>query len=304
MPIACRCPHCARSYTLKDELAGRQVRCKDCKQAFTVESAHAQPAEVTPDGTPVYRHKERAPSALAGVAADVTPHLERITEHLEQHLGACGGVFHEIVSDEVHLDLLVFPPTGEPESEQRPGGGNHYTLVTAGMSARPMSVPAEAGDYGPSPYAELMIALPADWPGLSPDGAFDQDLMSDERNWWPLRWLKQIARMPHEYNTFVSIGHTIPNGESADPYADNTKLGCMLVMPTILAPALNDPLVVPADDTLISFYALCPLYREEMNLKLKKGLPALFERFEKAEMTEMVNPDRPNLVGKKGWWPF
>jgi predicted Zn finger-like uncharacterized protein len=299
MPIACRCPHCGHSYSLKDALAGRRVRCKECQQGFTVESARPELAEVTPDGTPVFRHKPRKKSGPT-LVGDVTPHLDRITAHLEEHLGPCAGVFHEIISDEVHLDLLVFPPTGEPESEQRPAGGNHYTVVTAGMSARPMSVPA--GEDAPSPYAELMVALPSDWPGLSPTGGFDTDVMSDVRYWWPLQWLKSIARMPHEYNTFVTIGHTIPNDESADPYAPDTKLGCMLVMPTILAPALNEPLV--ADDALIHFYALCPLYPQEMNLKLKRGLPALFELFGKAEMTELIRPDRPNLCQKKGWWPF
>jgi hypothetical protein len=41
-----------------------------------------------------------------------------------------------------------------------------------------------------------------------------------------------------------------------------------------------------------------------MNLKLKRGLPALLGLFEKAEMTELIQPARANLCQRKGWWPF
>ena len=35
MPVEVRCPNCAKDYRLKDDLAGRTVRCK-CGQGFNV----------------------------------------------------------------------------------------------------------------------------------------------------------------------------------------------------------------------------------------------------------------------------
>ena len=49
-----------------------------------------------------------------------------------------GVVFHEIVSDVVHIDLLHVPPRRE-----RP----FHTLVTCGMSVRPMNVPQDAEEF-------------------------------------------------------------------------------------------------------------------------------------------------------------
>jgi predicted Zn finger-like uncharacterized protein len=36
MPIPATCPHCRKSYTLADQLAGKQVRCKSCAGVFVV----------------------------------------------------------------------------------------------------------------------------------------------------------------------------------------------------------------------------------------------------------------------------
>jgi hypothetical protein len=47
---------------------------------------------------------------------------------------------------------------------------------------------------------------------------------------------RQLARLPHEYETALGIGHTIPNGPSAEPYARDTKLCCALIAPLLLAP--------------------------------------------------------------------
>jgi hypothetical protein len=78
-----------------------------------------------------------------------------------------GSVWHELASDLVHIDVHVTPPSpGRPR----------YTLVTSGMSDRPMSVPPGID----SRYAELMTALPADWP-------LTAEAFRDEATYWPVR---------------------------------------------------------------------------------------------------------------------
>lgn len=55
-------------------------------------------------------------------------------------------------------------------------------------------------------YAELVISLPPFWP-------LDEQSWRDERHYWPVRLLKTLGRLPHEYDTWLGVGHTIPNGD-------------------------------------------------------------------------------------------
>ncbi|MBK9387913.1 MAG: suppressor of fused domain protein [Planctomycetes bacterium] len=78
-------------------------------------------------------------------------HLAAITAHVEKHFGKVALVFHELISDELHLDVLLVAPC-----EDRPC----WTLVTSGMSEKPMSVPA--GETAPR-RAELLMTLDPGW---------------------------------------------------------------------------------------------------------------------------------------------
>lgn len=60
-------------------------------------------------------------------------------------------VFHEIISDKVHIDIHVVAP-----SKKFPW----YTLVTSGMSDVPMRAPEQYPDLA---FAELFLCLPPDW---------------------------------------------------------------------------------------------------------------------------------------------
>jgi hypothetical protein len=297
MSIAATCPHCGKKYTLDDSLGGKKARCKVCKEIFEIPQPHVRPKEVTAGGIPVYRHpgkSKRSPDVPA-----VTPYMKQIEAHIERTIGPIGQVFHEIISDDIHLDLYIVPPTGKEPSEEFPLGTNHYTIITGGLSARAQNVPPDARE-DISPFQELMIALPADWPGMNPDGTWDSEVTGRDENWWPIAFMKLVARMPHEYDTFLAPGVTIPNGEDAVPFADNTQLGCMMVFQPILCPAAHKLQVT--DDLEIQFYALWPIYKEEMNLKLSKGLQPLLEKLVEAELTELFQPGRPNLCKKKGWF--
>ena len=247
--------------------------------------------ELSPSGNPIYRHGER--KVPFDLAAGDAHNIERISEHIEKHLGPVAGVYHEIVSDLVHLDVHVVNPT--PERDR-------YTLVTSGMSDAPMSVPE---GLEPLRFAELMIQLPPDWPlhkiqqlAGRKDKESDAERAAAERWYWPIRWLKMLARLPHEYDTWLGEGHTVPNGDPPEPYADDTKLCCMLVLPPLSAPDAFASLKVSEDKTIF-FYQVMPIYAEEMDLKLRKGLPALIAQFDKHKVSAVVDPRRPNAAGRK-----
>lgn len=239
--------------------------------------------ERSASGSEVLRHAERIGPVVAPEHDAV--HLEDIQAHVEAHLGPISTVLHEIVSDLVHLDILVVEAT-----EERP----FHVLVTSGVSDMPMAVPGGLEDER---RVELVIALPADWP-------LAMEAFQDERHYWPLRWLKQVGRLPHAYGTWIGWGHTIPNGDPPAPIAD-TRFAGVLLMPPYFLPAGFFRLQTRAGET-VTFYQLMPLHADEMDLKLREGADALEALFEKHNVDLVIDPHRASVARptRRGWWPF
>lgn len=235
----------------------------------------------SPGGSNILRHqaKERpleAPAFSAG--------LEEIEQHFARHFGEPATVFHEIVSDIVHLDVHVIAPSA---------ARNHWTLFTTGMSDLPMTVPEGLDEFR---FAELMMQLPASWRidalAVTPPPA---DL---ERWYWPLRWLKQLARLPHTYQTWLGTCHTIPNGDPPSPFSPDTKLcGWMLLPPVSVEPEART--ITLADGRVVHLYCLHAVYLEELSLKLNNGSDPLLDAFDRAGVNEVLQLDRKPVVRKK-----
>lgn len=237
--------------------------------------------ELSEGGFPVYRHESRTKGFET--AAGDGESIQAIGAHIDQHLGQVDMVYHEIVSDLVHIDVHHVKP--------RPGRLFH-TLVTSGMSDRPMAAPPGAEGFQ---YAELLMCLPHTWP-------ISEASFKDENYYWPVRTLKMLARFPHEYDTWLGWGHTIPHDNAVSPYAPSTKLCCSLLLPPVLAPP-EFPVLEISPEKTVHFYALVPLYREEMDFKLKRGTEPLCDLFDKAGVNELVDITRKNVC-KRSLWPF
>jgi len=228
------------------------------------------------DGSKILRH----------VASDdgYTPPVENrdwaeaIEAHMTEHVGEAATVFHEIVSDKVHLDVHVIPPGADRA---------FWTLFTTGMSGRPMTVPEEAPG---SAYAELSILLPPTW-------RCDEASWKDDRWYWPTRWLKTLARLPHDYKTWLGFGHTVPNGDPARPFDASTKLSGMLVATSMSLD--EDAHSIEVEGATIELFTLWPLYAEEMQFKLDHGMDALIEKLEAGGVSDVINPARPSVIPRK-----
>lgn len=240
--------------------------------------------ELTPSGAPIYRYEGVEPAPFELADGDETT-ITAISSHIERHLGPVSGVYHEILSDKVHLDVHIVPPSADFP---------FYTLVTSGMSDRPMAVPPGAPADEAPPYAELCILLPSTW-NIPQDSAKVAEAFQDENVYWPIRWLKMLARLPHEYGTWLGFGHTIPNGEDAAPFSDETELGCMLLLTALSLPEEFQTLTISPEKT-VQFYTLYPIYREEMNLKMEQGADALIDRFEEYNIGDVLDLTRPNTA--------
>jgi hypothetical protein len=284
MTILVACEKCGFRYKLKDELAGKKAKCKECQAVFVVPQPMAPPTPVatTGHGDPVYRYSDETRPSPFEMAIGDSENIERISEHIERYCGPIGTVMHELVSDLVHIDVHCVAPT-----EERP----YHTLVTSGMSDRPMSAPEQVAECQ---YAELMLCLPPNWP-------LDDKSLEDGKHYWPIYLLKMLARFPHKFNTWLWWGHTMPNGDPAEPYADNTQLCCALLMSPVRFDKEFSELQID-DEKTIHFFSILPLYKEEMDLKLEKGTEALFDGFDKYSVTELIDPKRTNVCRKKGWW--
>ena len=181
-------------------------------------------------------------------------------------------VFHEKLSPDIHVDICLIEPTPERD---------YYTLVTLGMGAHRMNVPEELRNSRLD-RAELLICLPARW-----------NIRGQAEKWyWPLRWLKILARLPGSEDTWLGWGHTIPNSAEYAPYDETTEL-----CGTLLGSLQEEISVFHAEDgTQINMYVMMPLYREEMEYKLEAGTEALLEKLFKLNGFGMVVfPDRPNV---------
>lgn len=231
---------------------------------------------VSMSGAPIFRYTDGEKEWEAPTGEEC---IEEISNHIEQYIGEVSMVFHELISDTVHIDVHHVKPTPE-----RP----FHTLVTSGMSDLKMSVPEGVGS---TRYMELMVTLPEYW-------QIDDESFKDERWYWPVRQLKFLARFPHKFETWLAWGHTIPNGDPAEAYADNTKLSGAIILPSVNVPEGFSSLEID-NDKVIEFYSIVPLYDEEMNLKLNKGSDLLLDKFDKHGISDIIITDRKNVAKKR-----
>lgn len=205
--------------------------------------------------------------------------IAAITAHIERHIGRVHKVFHEIVSDDLHIDIHHVKSSLLRRFE---------VLVTSGMSALPMAVPKESDEPR---FAEIVTILPKGWP-------LSKDAFADERNYWPLRLMKTLARLPHSGDTWLGFGHTLANGESESgvrPYADDTKLCAAAVLPSS---TLGEDFwcMKRKHAPEIFFWAAVPLHLAELKFKLENGIDPLLDLFDKKNVTDRIDPERPSVV--------
>lgn len=178
--------------------------------------------------------------------------MELVENHIARYFGSFDCVLHEAVSPDIHVDICLVPP-----SDKR----DFYTLVTMGMGARRMNVPEELAEYKLE-RAELLICLPSWW---------KVEEKSEERWYWPIRLLKQMARFPGLSGTWLAWGHTVSNGV---PYDGSVRFCASLLLSPLAAEKESQVLKLP-DGEEINFYQLIPIYKDELDYKTACGAEKL-----------------------------
>lgn len=247
--------------------------------------------KVSTDGTNVdiirYQEDEKREWTIP---QDSGVYLEEIQEHIDKVFPckeATPFVFHEILSNLVHIDVNIIPPEGKRD---------YYVIWTSGMSDLPMTVPD--GNYDKRQYerAELFMFLPKDW-NLGKVGDVDEKI--EDEYYWPIYWIKYLARFPHEYHTWLGVGHTLPNGEDYEPLGKGTRMGGFFFLPCISLgpdyPGVEN--LICKDGTTINFLWAIPMYKEEIEFKLEAGFDEMMTLFSEKNFPRVLDPDRENYKG-------
>ena len=201
--------------------------------------------------------------------------IDIIEKHIEHYYGNFEFVFHEKVSPDIHVDICLIPPSEEC---------NWYTLVTMGMGAHLMNVPNQLKEEQLE-RAELVICLPEYW-------KLDKEHLKDEKWYWPIRLLKELARFPGENNTWLGWGHTV----SYDgPLSYTTELCASILINPPCGNIGGNTCTLP-DGEEVNFYQVIPLYRDELEYKLKNGTQKLLDKMN--DNILLVNPHRLNVLNQ------
>ena len=108
--------------------------------------------------------------------------------------------------------------------------------------------------------------------------------------------LKQTARFPHLYQTFLAIGHTLQATEDLKPYSKETDFVACIVLPSVTFG--EDFTEIMCGDRKINIYGLFPLYQNELEFKVRHGYDEFVDLLQKANPEEKIDNKRKNLIRK------
>lgn len=202
--------------------------------------------------------------------------MQSVGAHIEKYFGKYDRVMHELASPDIHVDIYVIPPRAEHE---------YYTLVTCGMGAHKMEVPDELKNEQLE-RAELLINLPAGW-------QLDEESLKDEKWYWPIRFLKFMARSPVNNGMYYDWGSTL-EFDDITSFDDSTKLCSAVVLSPGVFGEASYACTLPNGDA-VNFYQAIPLYKEELDYKVENGMDKLLQKCPD-EILEVINPSRLNAV--------
>lgn len=190
--------------------------------------------------------------SLAGIDPEEEPSLytsqeiEVLQDFISEHFGEIETIGHESKGDKLHIDLAYVVPT-----DNQP----YYTICTIGAGAKRLKLPDEDRIEKQVPeYVEYVIHLPPSWNCL--EEGFDK-----EENWWPIRMLKEIARMSLDFKDFYPWVNVVVGWNTELPEV-NVR-GALFDWP--LPDMENMTLCNLPTGASVAFIQIIPITKEEYN---------------------------------------
>lgn len=195
---------------------------------------------------------------------------EKIEAYIECQYGKIEDVMHELIPSNIHCDIAMIPASNNCP---------YITLVTIGAGAYKMNIPPHLKKYKLE-RAEYVIFLPKDW-----------NIKSDkEEDYWPIRMLKNLARLPIYTDSWLMPGHTVTMKEDSSPVASNTKFNSCALLDSINK---NDEMVKGLKLGLfgdkVNFWQVLPLYEEELKFTIEHSLGGLLELMQEVPLIVDIN---------------
>ena len=203
--------------------------------------------------------------------------MDEIEQHVRKYIGPFDRVLHELISDRLHLDIIIVPPNDKVPFN---------TLITMGASEFEMKVPPELKKN--FSYAEYVMYLPANW-------KLDEASLRENKWYWPIRMLKTIAKIPRTFDSWLFYGHTIPNFDPPQVFDESTKQKGSLVTYPYYADQKEFIFLKGAKKTVV-FWGVTSIYEGEWEIKLAKGADYLEELASKQKIEHAwINPTRQEI---------
>lgn len=156
-----------------------------------------------------------------------------------------------------------------------------------------MEVDEQAGNPVEFEFAELMMLIPKEI-------EFDQVYSGQNKNDWIISILKQSAKFPHFFDTWVGIGHTLQAEMDMSPYSRETKFVGALILPPVTFG--KDFTEIHKNGRKINIYNVFPLYKDELEFKIENGYNKMLDLLIEANGKEVLDMKRKSLISKKSLW--
>lgn len=206
---------------------------------------------------------------MIGVQVELDEKLHDSRENTYDELfGECESVSHEVLPMLPHIDVFIYKPGYQ--------GREFYTLVSSGMSDMAMTLSSDISDE----YQRAEIVMYVNEP-------------KDEY----INLIRHYARYPHKYKTYFGHGHTIPNGQPAEPFFSKSSLDTIIFIPTILTPDKNFTALIKEKSGLsVQLLHLTPITTQESEFKLENGTNDLYDLFDEKDHSHVLNEVRDSYV--------
>lgn len=196
-----------------------------------------------------------------------------VLEHIRAHAGPVDTVFHELESDTAAIDVHHVPPTAKR---------NCHTLVTSGMSDRPMPEGSAVA------FGELAMCLPPDWP-------MDEEALENDATAWPLEMLRALGRLPYTHGFAFDFGLCTDNSTLPFGMAKEAGFSAVLLAPPVTIPDAFWCLEA-ANGKVIDFFGVVMLYPQELEHARCDGVVSLARALDRLSVTELVQVGRGAAV--------
>ena len=227
--------------------------------------------EVSPGGSKYIRHGDMKQSMPGLTEFSTLPYIETREAAYQQMFGRYAVVYDDDFPGLVpHIDVYVHEPSV---------GRDFYTLVTGGMSDLPMSCPT----------ARLRTCRG------EPRSCFTcRPIRNPSREY--VSFLRTSARFVFDYQTWLTWGHTIPNGDPPKPIFDGSPFVSVLFLFPLFKPdnQLAEQLVLDGDP--VSFLWIVPLTHGRTALQNGARNRALQEAFNRARLPFVFNEKRASCL--------